>query len=65
MKNLKIADHQHDRIKKLSETLALNVSEITDALLDYSLNKVEAGEAQLSAPVPPRIEEPQPEEVAA
>lgn len=65
MKNLKIADRQHDRIKKLSETLALNVSEITDALLDYSLNKVEAGEAQLSAPVPPRIEEPQPEEVAA
>lgn len=65
MKNLKIADHQHERIKILSEKLELNVSEITDALLDYSLNKVEAGEAQLSAPVPPRIEEPQPEEVAA
>ena len=65
MKNLKITDYQHERIKSLSEKLELNVSEITDALLDYSLNKVEAGEAQLSAPVPPRIEEPQPEEVAA
>lgn len=61
MKNLKIADHQHERIKILSEKLELNVSEVTDALLDYSLNKVEAGEAQLSKPVPPRIEEPQPE----
>lgn len=65
MKNLKITDFQHERIKSLSEKLELNVSEITDALLDYSLNKVEAGEASLSAPVPPRIEEPQPEEAAA
>lgn len=61
MKNLKISDYQHERIKKLSEELDLTVSEITDAILDYSLTKVEAGEAQLSAPVPPRIEEPQPE----
>ena len=61
MKNLKIEDHQHERIKSLSENLSLTVAEVTDALLDYSLNKVEAGEAQLSAPIPPRIEEPQPE----
>lgn len=61
MKNLKIEDHQHERIKNLSETLNLTVAEVTNALLEYSLNKVEAGEAQLSAPVPPRIEEPQPE----
>lgn len=65
MKNLKIEDHQHERIKNLSETLNLAVAEVTNALLEYSLNKVEAGEAQLSAPVPPRIEEPQPEEAVA
>lgn len=61
MKNLKIADHQHEQIKNLSKTLGLAVSEVTGALIDYGIRKVNSGEAQLSAPVPPRIEEPQPE----
>ena len=66
MKNLKITDYQHDRIKSGAEKQGLPVGSFSDAILDYALSKYEAGDVQMTAPVPPRIEEaqPQPEEAA-
>lgn len=65
MKNLKITDYQHDRIKSGAEKEGLPVGSFSDAILDFALSKFEAGEIKMVAPVPPRIEEAQREEVPA
>lgn len=65
MKNLKITDYQHDRIKSGAEKEGLPVGSFSDAILDYALSKFEAGEVKMAAPIPPRIEEAQPEEATA
>lgn len=65
MKNLKIADKQHDRIKSGSESEALPVFLFTDALLEFALTRYEFGEIKIAAPVPPRAEMVQNEEVGA
>lgn len=62
LKNLVISDDHHARIKAIANSRGLTILQVVSALLDYSLKEAEA---QLSAPVPPRIEEPQPEEAAA
>ena len=56
MKNLKITDRQHDRIKRGSETEGLPVFSFTDAMLDFALSKYEDGSVKVHAPIPPRVE---------
>lgn len=68
MKNLKITEYQHDRIKSGSDREGLPVGSFTDAILEFALSRYEAGEIKIAPPTPPRAEfinQLQPEEVEA
>ena len=47
MKNLKITEDQHKRIKAGAEVSGLNVSTFTNALVEYALDKLDSGEIKL------------------
>ena len=62
MKNLKITDDQHERIKAGAESSNLPIRSFTEALVNYGLDKFECGAVQLQTV---RLTEPQIEEVGA
>jgi hypothetical protein len=62
MKNLKIPDHQHERIKEGADKSGLPIRFFTEALVSYALDKLDAGDIRLQSVQ--AIEQPQPEEAA-
>ncbi len=65
MKNLKITEYQHDRIKSGADREGRPVGSFSDAILELALTKYEAGEIVIAKPIPPRaVEQPEPLEVA-
>lgn len=57
MKNLKITDYQHERLKAGAEKEGIPLASFVNAVLDFSLSKFEAGIISVPAPKPPIAEE--------
>lgn len=66
MKNLKVTDYQHDRIKAGSQAEGLPVGSFIDAILQFALTQYESGKLRITAPTPPIADlVTQPEEATA